>query len=104
MPRESALTRSIMTYCEKEGCYPVKIHGSLFSKGGMPDLVVLVPVTYQDWAVPCFIEVKQPGQTPDDRQLKRLRELEKAGAVAIWASHLDTVKSAIASIKLGAIE
>lgn len=106
MPRESTLRNSVMAYALKAGCYAVKIHGSLFSKGGMPDLVVLVPVVYQDCAVPLFIELKKPGSgnEPDPRQKKRLRELEKAGAVAIWASNLDTVKAAIASITRGTLE
>ena len=95
--KETALTAKILTYLHSQGCYAVKWHGSVYGAGGMPDIYVLVPS--RPYAIPIHIEVKLPGNTPTPRQEKVLRDLRKAGAVAVWVDNLRAVQQLIEKLK-----
>lgn len=97
--RETDLTAAIMRYVRKIGCHCVKWHGDAYGSGGQPDLYVLVPST--PYAIPVHIEVKAPGNKPTPRQEKVLRDLRKAGAVAVWVDNLEAVERLIARLKTG---
>ena len=95
--KEVDLTAKILAYLRQEGCYAVKWHGSVYGAGGMPDIYVLVPCV--PYAIPCHIEVKRPGNTPTPRQAKVLRDLRKAGAVAVWVSSVEQVKVVVENLQ-----
>lgn len=95
--KETTLTAKILEYLRSRGCYAVKWHGSVYGSGGMPDIFVLVQ--HKPYAIPVHIEVKLPGNTPTPRQHKVLRDLQKAGAVAVWVDNLHTVEMLIDSLK-----
>lgn len=101
MPRETSLTNRILTYAKSEGLYALKLHGGLYGTSGLPDILVLIPG--KPHVVPLLIEVKQAGKVPRPLQKKRLRDLERAGAVAIWADNLETVKEVISHIREGTV-
>ncbi len=95
---ETDLTAKIIAYLRKQGCFAVKWHGSVYGVGGMPDIYTLVPGIPH--ATPVHIEVKLPGNTPTPRQEKMLRDLHKAGAVAVWVDNLEAVKQLLAKVRI----
>ena len=97
--KETELTAKILAYLRMQGCYAVKWHGSVYGAGGMPDIYTLVPA--EPYAIPVHIEVKLPGNKPTPRQDKFLRDLRKAGAVALWVDNLEAVRTCIIKL-LGA--
>lgn len=99
MAKETALTARIMRYAASQGCLARKLHMSGYSDGGWPDVEILVPVVYQHWAVPLFVEVKQPGKQPMPRQAKRLRDLVRFGAVAVWVDTFEKFVQILREVK-----
>lgn len=95
--RETDLTAKILQYLRSRGCYAVKWHGSVYGAGGMPDIYTLVLST--PYAIPVHIEVKLPGNKPTQRQQKVLRDIQKAGAVAVWVDSLESVQELIAKLQ-----
>ena len=95
--KETDLTAKIVAYLRSQGCYAAKWHGSVYGAGGMPDIYVLVPSA--PYAIPVHIEVKLPGNKPTPRQEKVMRDLRKAGAVAVWVDGLHGVQQLIENLK-----
>ena len=95
--KETDLTAKIITYLRKQGCFVVKQHGGPYGVGGMPDIYALIPA--EPYATPVHIEVKLPGNKPTPRQEKMLRDLRKAGAVAVWVDNLDDVNVLLEQLK-----
>ena len=95
--KETDLTAKIVAYLRSQGCYAAKWHGSVYGAGGMPDIYVLVPSA--PYAIPVHIEVKLPGNKPTPRQEKVMRDLRKAGAVAVWVDNLRAVEQLIANLR-----
>jgi hypothetical protein len=58
----------------------LKIHGSAMQRRGEPDLLICVQGRL------IAVELKQPGEVPTRLQMKRLRDWQKAGAIAGWAT------------------
>lgn len=58
----------------------LKVHGSASQTSGMPDLLCCILGRL------IAVELKQPGKKPTALQMKRLRDLQAAGAVAGWAT------------------
>lgn len=99
MAREAALVSAILRFLRSQGCLAWKVYGSGYGHAGMPDICALVPVSYQHFSVPVFIEVKMAGKKPGPLQMKRLRDLGKGGAVALWTDNLQVVKDALENIR-----
>jgi hypothetical protein len=99
MPSESTLVDKIRRAVEKLGCSFEKHHGSIYGKTGDQDILILVPVSYQHYPVPLFVEAKRPGKVPTPLQEKRMQDRRKVGAVAIPAWSADDVSEAIAEIR-----
>lgn len=97
--RETSLTQNIIRYAKSQRCFAYKQLGSVYGKTGMPDVRLLVPVGWQLYAVPVYIEVKKRGEEPSPLQKKRLRDLNKAGAIAVWVDNLQDVKDLIQKIR-----
>ena len=99
MPKETTLTNSIIRYLRSQGCRAWKVHMSMYGDTGQPDVEALCLVSYQEFAVPLYIEVKQPGKKPTPLQMKRIRDLNKVGACAFWTDNLQDVKNVIIMIR-----
>lgn len=90
--KESVLQTRIIKYLEAQGAVVVNPFTSRYSKKGTPDLLV------------CFlgffiaIEVKAPGETPNELQLLRLERVRQAGGYAIWTDNIEDVKELINDI------
>ena len=76
---ESAITDDIMAKLRAiPGGYAVKIHGSAFSRAGVPDVLFWwwepsnTPVSFA-------FEVKRPGKKPSEIQEVQMDRLQKAG-------------------------
>ena len=99
MPRESAIWSRVRNWLRHAGHWCMKLVGSVNTMRGVPDVLVLVKVPHQQWAVPLFIELKQPGKKPTRLQLKRHDELRKAGACVIVATTLDYVRDVVGDLQ-----
>lgn len=95
--KETALTAKILRYLRSQGCKAIKWHGDPYGAGAMPDIYALVPS--RPYAIPLHIEVKLPGNTPTPRQQKVLRDLQRAGAVAVWVDNLNAVHALVEKLK-----
>lgn len=94
---ESRVVRSIIAWCKTQGIWATKLHGSVYSVKGMPDLLLLVPT--DRWPVPVFLECKEPYQYARPLQRKRLEELRKAGVYAAVVHSLEEAQKFIEEIK-----
>lgn len=83
---EATIVKQIKEYCKQCGAYVVKYHGSEYSESGTPDLLIC----YKGVFIGC--EVKVPGKSPTALQHQKLRDIEKAGGIAIWCQSLDDFK------------
>lgn len=100
--REAPLVRAMMRHARAEHCWVKKNHGSLYGLTGEPDLLILIPVPYQTYAVPVFVEVKSAGGSASKLQKMRLVTLQRVGAIAECVDSLEKFKALIASVKVGA--
>jgi hypothetical protein len=82
------LTKTI----QRRGGYVLKTHGSSLQQGN-PDLIVSYPC--RDFALFVAIEVKKPGGTPSQLQVRRLTEIRRSGALALWGDDHDTIMATI---------
>lgn len=82
---ESQIQRKIIAWLEKDGWYVIKIIQC--NKNGMTDLIAL-----RD-GMAVFIEVKRPGEKPEELQLYRHQELRKKGFKVIIAASVNDCKA-----------
>jgi hypothetical protein len=84
---ERDVVKSIRHILELKNCFVVKMHGSNFSRAGMPDLLVLAPM-YQrgdcSMVLPraVFLEVKTPSGKLSKLQAETLKKLNDLGFTA----------------------
>lgn len=84
-PRESGITERAAKLLRSRGHLVRKLHGSVFSVKGDPDLYGARRPDGRAFAV----EMKAPGEQPSELQHKRLAEWAEAGAVTGWATSPD---------------
>lgn len=72
---EASIQRAIQRELRLRGFWIRKLHGGPFSVAGDPDLLAI------RHGRAFALEVKRPGEKPAPIQLRRLEELEAAGAV-----------------------
>jgi len=96
---EAGITRAILRLVTAAGCYGQKRHGSLYGKAGDQDIEVLVPVVYQQYPVPLYVEVKRPGGQMTPLQVRRAAEKRRYGAVVITAYSAVDVLDVIREIR-----
>lgn len=76
---EKQLEKKLKTEVEKLGGLCLKLQTPGFT--GMPDRLVIHP-NGKVW----FVEMKAPGETPDDRQLFVIKQLRRLNCRAIYLS------------------
>lgn len=100
MPKESSITSRVVARFEKHRfAFAIKLHGFIFQRVGLPDLLLLWRAGFEPCGAPCvaFVEVKQPGKNPTALQqhlLNRLRNVGLPVSVLRDPSELDDVLEA----------
>lgn len=101
MASESAVQTRITEYLKQQGATWLKTHGSGVISGE-PDLLVAFP----PWGFLVCIEVKKPGGVASAQQLIRIKQWQRAGAIAFVAESVEEVRDHIELTirnKIGAI-
>lgn len=86
---ETKLQKSIQDYLNKIGAYRFKVHGSIYMKAGIPDIICCHKGLFYG------IECKVGNNKMSDLQERHKEMIEKAGGVHILAYSLDDVKKII---------
>ena len=78
MAAEKQFENKVKKYLKSKGAYLIKYWGgAAFTKSGVPDLLVCL----DGWFL--GIELKAPKGKPSELQLYNLRQIEKAGGIAL---------------------
>ena len=96
---EAALKHAAFRWLKSEGIWYMKLHGSMYMPVGMPDTLILLPVTYQEYAIPLFIELKMAGKNLTPSQIHRQEVLIHAGAAASVARTLGDVQRIVTALR-----
>lgn len=72
---ETKLQKQIQEYLESIGGYRFKVHGELYMRAGIPDIVCCLKGRF------IGIEAKDGDNTPSELQLAHGRQIKKAGGV-----------------------
>ena len=86
---ESKLQKQIQNYLKDIGAYCFKVHGEIFMRAGIPDIVCCYRGRF------IGIEAKEPGNKPSELQLAHGRKIKKSGGLFIVAYNLEDVKKLI---------
>ena len=93
MSLERNIQRSVENYLKTvPRLWFLKIHGTAFARSGVPDFLGV----YR--GVPFWIELKQPGRTPDPRQVVEMRRLTHCGARGIVATSVAEVRAFVEAL------
>lgn len=75
-------------------CWHFKVHGNEYQRAGIPDRIFCIKGLF------VAIEIKMPGEDPDELQEYEIDQINKAGGIAIVARSpqeaVELVQSAIA--------
>src|SRR5713226_1585691 len=99
MALEASIVKSIMRSVKNIGCNVEKTHGGAYGKAGKADLYITVPVGYQSWPVPLYVEVKQLNKHMTSLQEAWARNMREFGALVVEAHSVDEVMRAIDAVK-----
>lgn len=86
---ESKLQKQIQNYLKDIGAYKFKVHGDIFTRAGIPDIIACYKGRF------IGIEAKEPGNKPSELQLAHGRQIKKAGGIFGVCYSLDDVKKLI---------
>ena len=89
MAKEKNFERRIKEWIRKQGGFVVKYHGDAFSTSGVPDLLACVDGRFVG------VEVKADDGTPSELQIWTVRQIRKAGGIAVvlYPSAFDEFKN-----------
>lgn len=91
---ENKVKESIQGYLKELGAYQFKVHGSIYMRAGIPDIVCCIKGRF------IGIEAKDYGNGPSELQLAHGRQIEKAGGIFIVAYCVSDVQKVLKSQKL----
>jgi len=86
---EKQIVNKIQTYLHVQGAWVMKVHGSLFQRAGIPDLIGVLRGRF------LAIEVKRPGRQPTRLQAYVLGQIQRAGGLAFVADSVDVVREVL---------
>lgn len=90
---ETARTEGVLEWMNSHpDVYAIKKHTGAHGEGGHPDIFACRRGRM------VMVEMKIPGETPDARQMERLRSWQKAGAAVCWAHDIHHVQQLFARI------
>lgn len=85
-PLEKTIENQIKKWLEKQGYWWMKVHGDLFQKSGIPDILACINGKFVG------IEVKRPGGRLSELQKYNIEKIQAAGGVAFVATSVDEVR------------
>lgn len=83
---ETKLQRDVQDYLESIGAYRFKVHGSVYMRAGIPDIIVCLKGRF------IGIETKDGNNTPSELQKAHIRQIKKAGGIGFVAYSVEDVK------------
>ena len=72
---ETKLQRQIQEYLKSIGAYRFKVHGEIFMRAGIPDIIACLKGRF------IGIEVKDGSNKPSELQLAHGRQIQKSGGI-----------------------
>lgn len=85
MQNETKIQRQVQEYLQSIGAYRFKVHGEIFMRAGIPDIICCLKGRF------IGIETKDDGNTPSELQLAHGRQIKKAGGIFCVAYSVDDV-------------
>jgi Holliday junction resolvase len=86
---EKQIENQIKKYLESIGAYFIKVHGSMFQRAGIPDILCCINGKFVG------IEVKRVGGIVSPLQTANIMKIQKAGGVAFVAYSVENVRHAL---------
>jgi len=86
---ETKLQRDVQDYLGTIGAYRFKVHGSVYMRAGIPDIIVCLKGRFVG------IETKDGDNKPSELQKAHIRQIKKAGGIGFVAYSVDDVKKAL---------
>ncbi len=85
--KEKQIENKIKKWLEGNGYWWMKVHGDMFQKSGVPDILACVNGKFVG------IEVKRPGGRLSELQKYNIERIQAAGGVAFVATSVDEVRT-----------
>ena len=98
MAAEKQFENKVKAFLKEQGCWYIKYWGGGgFTKSGIPDLLICCNGRF------VAVEVKASTGKPSDLQLKKIRDIRKAGGVAfvLYPDQFEEFKHMIINMKEG---
>lgn len=89
---ETKLQKEVQKYLLSKGCYEFKVHGSIYMKAGIPDIICCYKGLF------IGIETKVGKNKMSELQKIHKEEILKAGGIHILAYNLDDVKKVLETL------
>lgn len=87
MPQnETKIQRQVQDYLKSIGAYCFKVHGSIYMRAGIPDIICCYNGLF------IGIETKDYGNTPSELQKAHGRQIKKAKGIFMVAYSVEDVK------------
>ena len=84
--QENKVQKEIQDYLESIGAYRFKVHGEIFMRAGIPDIIACLNGRF------IGIEVKDGNNKPSELQLAHGRQIKKSGGIFGVAYSVEDVK------------
>lgn len=94
MANETKIQKQIQGYIQSLGGYVFKIHGDIFMRSGIPDIICCLKGRFVG------IEAKDIGNSPSELQLAHIRQIRKAGGIGFVAYSVEDVEKRLKEEKL----
>lgn len=84
--KEKQIENQIKKWLEQQGYWWMKVHGDLFQKAGVPDILACINGRFVG------IEVKRPGGKVSALQEYNIEQIRASGGVAFVATSIEEVR------------
>lgn len=91
---ETGVQKSIQSYIRSIGGYCFKVHGSIYMRAGIPDIICCIKGQFVG------IEVKDGDNKASALQEAHIRQIKKAGGLAFVAYSVKDVEDELIKLKL----
>ena len=83
---ENKVKKSVQEYLDSLGAYHFKVHGSVYMRAGIPDIICCYKGKF------IGIETKDGNNKASELQLAHIRQIRKAGGIGFVAYSVENVK------------
>jgi Holliday junction resolvase len=91
---EKHIENQIKRYLDNLGVWYMKVHGSMYQKSGVPDIIACINGTF------IGIEVKRPGGVVSSLQQYNIDEIHRSGGVAFVAYSVEDVRRQLHALRI----